>query len=96
MHVDILVSRRSQRVWDVVLIHVGVSQRLGDVQITNWVVYYETIKRELNKRLLCKCRCDERLKDTPEGSTFQWTCVFVFIIRGKVRVEDNIYKWLSV
>ena len=26
------------------------------------VVYYETIKRELNKRLIYECRCDERLK----------------------------------
>ena len=33
------------------------------------VVYYETIKRELNKRLIYECRCDERLKDTGEGST---------------------------
>ena len=27
------------------------------------------IKRELNRRLTCECRCDERLKDTTEGST---------------------------
>ena len=27
------------------------------------------IKRELNRRLICKCRCDERLKVTAEGST---------------------------
>ena len=24
--------------------------------------YYETIKRKLNRRLICECRCDERLK----------------------------------
>jgi hypothetical protein len=35
----------------------------------NPVVYYETIKRELNKRLTYECRCDERLKAEPERST---------------------------
>jgi hypothetical protein len=34
-----------------------------------FVVYYETIKRELNKRLIYECRCDERLKPKTEGST---------------------------
>jgi hypothetical protein len=32
-------------------------------------VYYETIKREINKRLLYECRCDEGLKGKAEGST---------------------------
>jgi hypothetical protein len=32
-------------------------------------VYYETIKRELNRRLIHECRCDERLKAKAEGST---------------------------
>jgi len=31
-------------------------------------VHYETIKRELNKRLMYECRCDERLKAKTEGS----------------------------
>jgi hypothetical protein len=30
------------------------------------VVYYETINRELNKRLIYECRCDERLKEKDE------------------------------
>jgi hypothetical protein len=34
------------------------------------MVYYETIKREVNKRLMYECRCDERLKVTDEGSTY--------------------------
>jgi hypothetical protein len=38
---------------------------LRDLQL----VYYESIKRELNKRLLYECQCDERLKDKVEGST---------------------------
>ncbi len=32
-------------------------------------VYYELIKRELNKRLIFECRCDTRLKSKTEGST---------------------------
>ncbi len=33
------------------------------------LVYYESIKRELNRRLIYECRCDERLKAKTEGST---------------------------
>ncbi len=33
------------------------------------VVYYESIKRELNKKLILECRCDARLKSKAEGST---------------------------
>jgi hypothetical protein len=32
-------------------------------------VYYESIKRELNKRLIFECRCDARLKVEGEGCT---------------------------
>ena len=32
-------------------------------------VYYESIQRELNKRLILDCRCDSRLKVKTEGST---------------------------
>ncbi len=32
-------------------------------------VYYESIKRELNRKLMYECRCDERLKAKAEGST---------------------------
>ncbi len=33
------------------------------------VVYYYVIKRELNRRLIYECRCDESLKAKVEGST---------------------------
>ncbi len=33
------------------------------------VVYYEQIKRDLNRRLMYEYRCDERLKGKSEGST---------------------------
>jgi hypothetical protein len=32
-------------------------------------VYYESIKQEVNIRLIYECRCDEQLKDKTEGST---------------------------
>ncbi len=31
-------------------------------------IYYETIKGEINKRLIHECRCDERPKGKDEGS----------------------------
>ena len=33
------------------------------------VVYNETIKGELNERLIYECRCDERVKTKDERST---------------------------
>jgi hypothetical protein len=33
------------------------------------LVYYEEIKRELNRRPIYECRCDERRKGKDEGST---------------------------
>jgi hypothetical protein len=38
-------------------------------QKSDLFIYYETIKRELNKRLIYECRCDERLKTKTEGYT---------------------------
>jgi hypothetical protein len=32
------------------------------------LVYHETIKRKLKRRLIYECRCDERLKAKTEGS----------------------------
>ena len=40
----------------------------GIVILVN-LFYYETIKRELNKRLIYECRCNVRLKANVEGST---------------------------
>ena len=33
------------------------------------VVYYQTIKRESNRKLVYECRCDEKLKPKTDGST---------------------------
>jgi hypothetical protein len=38
-----------------------------DLQIV--LLYYESIKRELQTRPINDCRCDERLKTKPEEST---------------------------
>jgi len=35
--------------------------------------YYEAIKREVNRRLIYECRCDERIKVEVEGSTLAYT-----------------------
>jgi hypothetical protein len=37
--------------------------------LSGFFVYYESIKRKLNKRLILDCRCDVRLKVKDEGST---------------------------
>ena len=41
----------------------------GSVKRGNMFVYYESINRELNKRLLFDSRCDARLKAKAEGCT---------------------------
>ncbi len=38
-------------------------------ELSSELVYYEVIKRELKRRPICECRCDERLNATAEGST---------------------------
>ena len=42
---------------------------LENMEDTLFFVHRKTIKREINKRLIYECRCDERLKVKPEGST---------------------------
>ncbi len=46
------------------------------VSLKSFFYYYETIKRDLNRRHIYECRCNERLKG-----------MFVFIIRVK-KVEN--------
>ena len=46
-------------------------------------VYYETIKRELNTRLINECRCDERLNGKAEGSTL----LTYTGLRGELEIE---------
>ncbi len=62
------------------------------------IVYYETIKRELNKRLIYECRCDERLKAKTERSTClaytvlrggQWSSTIVDLTRKKKKVMEH-------
>ncbi len=42
---------------------------MGDPKQSENVVYYESIKRELKRRLTYECRYDERLKTKSKGST---------------------------
>ncbi len=44
----------------------NVARRLFSIQE---IVYYLSRKRELNRKLISECRCDERLKGKDEGST---------------------------
>ena len=37
--------------------------------VESQIVYFESIKREINKRLIFECRCDGRLKVKTEGCT---------------------------
>ena len=56
------------------------------------VVYYETIKRELNKRLICKCQCDERVKAKAERSTrlaYTVLCGGLGHLRMETRLTDE-------
>jgi hypothetical protein len=49
--------------------HVVVYLNITHCTLTNTYLYSETIKWDLNRRLIYECRCDERLKDKVEGST---------------------------
>jgi hypothetical protein len=46
----------------------GYSGYIGN-EAENFFVYYESIKRELKRRLIYEYRCDERLKTKNEEST---------------------------
>jgi hypothetical protein len=52
-------------------VHISFSSSIHLSHTDRGVVYYEVRKRELNRRLIYECRCDERLglKGKGEGST---------------------------
>ena len=52
------------------------------------VVYYESIKRELNIKPIYECRCDERL----QTKTKEFTCLslsYVFLLSILKRLDNN-------
>ncbi len=54
---------------------------------TKWnLVFYETIKGELKKRLIYDCRCDERRKDQVERSTVHT----LMDTRVRFRIQNNL------
>ena len=50
-----------------------------------YVVYYESIKRELQRTLIYEYRCDERLKTKNEESVEMYTCSNTVLGRKKNR-----------
>ncbi len=54
-----------------------------------FIVYYESINRELNRRLIYECRCDERLKAKVDGFTrLVYTGLFSSRIKKVVYYES--------
>jgi hypothetical protein len=39
------------------------------MDVKDYIVCYESRNREINRKLIYECRCDERLKTKSEGST---------------------------
>ena len=57
------------------------SSGVGLLYSSHYWVYYESMKRELNKRLILECRCDARLKEKVEGSTrIHWPVHYFFFV----------------
>ncbi len=67
-------------------------------RVYNWVfVYYESIKRDLKRRLIYEYRCDERLKTKNEESTclaYAGLVVELEHLKTKTRLKDE--KFASV
>jgi len=61
------------------------------------VVYYESIKRELKRRLVYECRCDERLKTkTEEFTRLTYTGLVVELEHLKIKTRLTDEKFASV
>ncbi len=59
------------------------------------IVYYETIKRELNRRLIYEGRCDESLKGKPEESTrltYTGLCGELEHLKIETRLIDEMFS----
>ena len=60
-------------------------------------LYYESITREIKKRPINECRCDERLKTKPEESThLTYTGVLGELEHLKIKTRLIDEKFLSV
>ena len=59
-----------------------------------FIVYYESIKRELKIRPIYECRCDERLKTKVEESThlvYTWLIGELRHLKIKTRLIDEMF-----
>jgi hypothetical protein len=57
-------------------------------------VYYESMNRELQKRLIYECRCDERLKTKAEESTrlvYTWFLGKLEHLKIETRLIDEMF-----
>ena len=62
-----------------------------------FVVYYESIKRELKIRCICECRCDERLQTkTKEFARLTYTGLVVELEHLKIETRLIDEKFASV
>ena len=61
------------------------------------VVYYESLKRELKKRCMYECRCDERLQTkTKEFTRLGYTGLVVELEQLKIKTRLTNEKFASV
>ena len=60
-------------------------------------VYSESINRKLNRRLICECRCDERLQTQNEEFT-RLTCTLLCVELEHLKIETRLIdeKFASV
>ena len=58
-------------------------------QKTFWVVYYESLKRELKTKTIYGCRCDERLKTNVEESTLL-ACTPLCVELEHLKIETRL------
>ena len=82
-------------------IHLTYTGLCGGLEhLKNFILYYESIKREVKRRPINECRCDERLKTKTEEST-HLTCtgllgelkngkIIVVYYKSKVRAKESI------
>ena len=59
------------------------------------VIYYESMSRELKRRLIYEYRCDERLNSKTEGKThltYTMLCGELEYLKTKTRLKDEKFE----
>ncbi len=74
------------------LTYFGLCGGLEHFKLIRFIVCYETIKRELNKRLIYECRCDERLNVLLWNSETDF-CFYSFLVQHSAGVvAENVVE----